>query len=145
MKKIILLYFAAIFVCFFIGGVVALSTYYSKWYLFLLILPISFGWLPIVYVCKLFSDQLVKSTIFLFLMLILLVAMFIVGARYIDEDSFWGIVYAVGTFASALVTVFMMLKVHNLWIIRSWWGNLIYRYRNGTDFFILLKYIIQYY
>lgn len=134
MKKIILFYFAAIFACFFTGGVLALSVYYSAWYLFLLIFPISLGWLPIAHVCKLFPDQLVKSTIFLLLMLLLFVAMFIVGARYIDEDSFWGIVYAVGTFASALVTVFMMLKVHNLWIIRSWWENLIYRYRNGTDF-----------
>ena len=119
MKKIVGLYLAVIFACFFIGGVIALSMYYSKWYLFLIILPISFGWLPIVPMFKLVPNYLTKATIFLIMMFLLFVAILLVGARYVNEDSFWGIVYAVGTFASALVTVVMMLKVHNLWIIRS--------------------------
>ena len=119
MKKIILLYFAVIFACLFVGGAVALSSCYSLWYLILLIFPISLGWLPISPMFKLIPDHLTKSTVFLPLMFLLFVAVLVIGARYLDDNSFWGIFCGAGAFTSALVTAVIMLRVQNLWIIRS--------------------------
>ena len=134
MKKIVSLYLAVIFTCFVFGGVVALSKHYSIWYLFLLIFPILLGSKPIARMSKLLPDHLTKSAIFLFLMFLLFIAVLMVGDRCFENYSFWETLCGAGVFASGLVTAVLMLKVHNLLIIRGWWWNLIYRYRNGTDF-----------
>ena len=119
MRKIVLLYFLAILACVCLGMIVALAGCYSKWYLVLLIIPFSLGWLPLTIMSGSINKHLEGTTAFIFLSFLSLIVALILGAINIEEISFWGIVYMCSCFAAIIETVVIMLRIHILWMSRS--------------------------
>ena len=119
MKQIAVLYFAAIFGCFVLGVVVALAAHFTPCYLILLMFPISLGWLPIAMmldkVSESLSEYLLGTSILVSFVFIALIIALILGAVYVDEKSFWGMVYICTVFSSLIETVVIMLRLHMKW------------------------------
>ena len=119
MKQIAILYFAAIFGCFVLGVIVALAVHFTPWYLILLMFPISLGWLPIAKmldnVSESLSEYLFGTSILVSLVFIALIIALIFGAVYVDEKSFWGVVYICTVFSSLIETIVIMLRLHTKW------------------------------
>lgn len=117
MKRIVLLYLGGLLLCTFLGGVVSLAYHYSWYFLILLAIPISFGW---VILSDLFlrinDDNLRKVTILtIALFIAMLGSLLLAGYYQLDETSFWGLVYAATIFSYVLGLAVVGLGLPKRW------------------------------
>jgi hypothetical protein len=118
MKQVIMLYACALFLCIFAGLVVSLAYHYSWWWLFLLCIPISLGWIPFIDIQKAVnSANLLRFTILSVDLLIVMAVLFVLAAYYrVDEFSFLGMVYFVSGGLFLLGLFVICLTIPNKWI-----------------------------
>ena len=118
MKQIVLLYGCALFLCIVSGLIVSWACHNSWWWLFLLCIPISLGWIPFVDIRKAVNDDnLLRFTILSVDILVIMVGLFVLAAYCdVDASSFWGMVYAfsVGLYMIGVFIICLMLP--NRWV-----------------------------
>lgn len=98
MKKILLLYLGGLLLSLFLGGVVSVAYHYSWYFLILLAIPISFGY---VLLSDLFlrinAENLRKVTILTVMALLVMIGFLMSAAYYhLDETSLYGMACAGG-------------------------------------------------
>ena len=98
MKKIFLLYLGGLLLSLFLGGVVSVAYHYSWYFLILLAIPISFGY---VLLSDLFlrinAENLRKVTILTVMALLVMIGFLMSAAYYhLDETSLYGMACAGG-------------------------------------------------
>ena len=104
MKRIVLLYSLALLLCLFTGVVISSSYHYSWWLLFLLVIPISFGWVVLSDIfMKINETNLGKVTAITVVSFIVVMGSLMVAAYYhVNEKSFLGMIFAAGLFSYML-------------------------------------------
>jgi hypothetical protein len=114
MKKFIIHYILAMLVCFALGLIVALISFFSWVFALLLIFPISLGWIPFTLMIEWISPKQAEDygclVIIVFILLIVLV---ILGAVFVHDNTFWGQACAVSLFAAIISHIILMLKIRN--------------------------------
>ena len=117
MKRIVLLYLGGLLLCIFLGGVVSLAYHYSWYFLILLAIPISFGWVTLSDLfLRINDDNLKRVTIFTIALFIVMLGLLLFAGYYqLNETSFWGLVYA-----ATISSYIFGLAVVGLGLPRRW-------------------------
>jgi Na+-driven multidrug efflux pump len=117
MKRIFMLYVGGLLLSLFLGGVVSVAYHYSWWFLILLAIPISFGY---VLLSDLFLrinvENLKKVTIITAISFVVMIGSLVVAAySQVDEKSFWGMAFAVTIFSYMAGIVLIGLTLPKRW------------------------------
>lgn len=117
MKRIILLYLGGLLLCAFLGGVVSLAYHYSWYFLILLAIPISFGWVILSDLFLRINDDNLKAvSILTVLSFVAMLGLLLIAGYYqLDETSFWGLSYA-----AAVSSYILGLAVVGLGFPKRW-------------------------
>ena len=121
MKKILLFNSLIILTGIIMGVSMALS-FHSPWWLALCIIPIFFGWIPIVALINM-DEYLKKVYRIVFIEFLLSISSFILGPLYLDEKSFFGITGITALFFMTIISMAMSLKLRNKLIIKDYYEN----------------------
>ncbi len=121
MKKILLLNLQIILTGIIMGVSMALS-FHSPWWLALCIIPIFFGWIPIVALINM-DDYLEKVFRIVFIEFLLSISSLMLGPLYLDEKSFLGIIGITALFFMTIITMALSFKLRNKWIIKDYYEN----------------------
>ena len=119
MKKIVLLYLAALLVCFALGAMGALIKFYSWWYIILAPFLIWAGSKSLVKLTKLTKKNPSSSAVFFIICFFVLILLLVIGAEMLPEISFLTIVIAAGVFGGLLEIMVLLLGVRELLIENS--------------------------
>lgn len=121
MKKILLLNLQIILTGIIMGVSMALS-FHSPWWLALCIIPIFFGWIPIVALINM-DDYLEKVFRIVFIEFLLSISSLMLGPLYLDEKSFLGIIGITALSFMTIITMALSFKLRNKWIIKDYYEN----------------------
>jgi hypothetical protein len=97
MKKILLLYFGGLLFCLLLGTVVSSAVYHSLWFLILVIVPISFGWLLMTDVFfDVNGDNLKDYAVVTSLSFVVMIGLLMCVYYFCNVRSFFGLACIVG-------------------------------------------------
>ncbi len=114
MKKVLIYYCLTLLVCIVFGLICALISLFSWWYIFLLIFPISLGWLPFAMMMESIpSDKIERVSGIVLIGFIIMIILVILGTLFIHDNTFWGQTSAVSLFASILSHIVLISKIRN--------------------------------
>ena len=112
--KIFLLNLVAIFWCFATGAIIALGVVYSPWYLFLIPLPASFGWIPFAEISRKI-EQFELCSVVVVIDFLLSISAALLCAKFLQGDLFLEILLYVGLSLTVISSTILMIKFRNHW------------------------------
>ena len=113
MKKLILLYSIALLFCFAFAFICSLISFYSWWYVFLLIFPISLGWLPYSMIIGSVSPSQIRDAGCFLVALSVVFIVLLSFALYTIGHIFWGQTCVVFFITAVISTIFLIFKIGN--------------------------------
>ena len=117
MKKVLLINLYAIFGYFATGAIIALGVVYSPWYLFLISLPVSFGWIPFAEISRKIENekQLELCSVVVVIDFLLSIFAALLCAKFLQGDLFLEILLCVGLSLTVISSTILMIKFRNHW------------------------------
>ena len=103
-------------------GVSMALSFHSPWWLALCIIPILFGWIPIVALIN-EIDYLEKTYIIVFIEFIISISGLILGILYLNEKSFLGITGMTASSFMTIISMALLLKLGNKLSIKDYYEN----------------------
>jgi asparagine N-glycosylation enzyme membrane subunit Stt3 len=118
MKKVIILYFEVLLLCFVFGGIVAAGIHYSWAFLLFLLIPISLVIVLWKNLLREMNNHLMEHTIMVAAIFVMIMVGLVIAAVYsLDETSFIGTMYSAFIGGCLLFVFPMMMKLPKKWAI----------------------------
>lgn len=134
MKEILFYYSLIVFSCFTCGVLTALAVCISPWCLLGLLVC---ALLVSISTIKLFdstSKHLLGTTLLALFGFLFFTVLLILGAIYVNEETFFGIMYVISVTLSLFLSIGILLRLHTKWQLKNYEEN---QYRTWYWFFCL--------
>jgi len=119
MLKIIIFNFLALFWYFSTGAICALVYTCSPWWLFLLCLPVSFGWFPFAEISKRMEKHIDGTSTVIMLDFFFSIIILLLCTKYLRGSLFTGITILIGLILTAIASAMLMFRLRNMLIDRA--------------------------
>ena len=123
MKKILFSYLVTIFGCFIMGVVMALLVCVSRWHLFGFLIPLLLVCPSVNYLFDNAYNYLLGTTLLALFGFLSFTVFLILGALYVNEETFLGIMYIVSVTMSLFLTLGILLRLHTKWQLKNFEEN----------------------